>query len=350
VTVLPISPLPNQSSLTPGEGFQSIVEIASHAKLADPAGGQSDATPTIAITKRNLKRLEATCLIREQRDSGNQELAFNARPFVLCGIPLRRPPGDQLAYLRRNGKFFLEITGHPRYGMPYGQDRLIPIWIATLALRQNSRAVRFRSAAQMLEFFHLAKDGRHYRRIVEGFQRVFAASIFFGTDDRPGRNQMTDCSRFHFFDHMRLWFADLAPGEQTDEADNVITLSDAFFQECSQHRIPVEREAVAALANAPGLLDFYVWLVWKSWSLRGRAARIPLLGPGGLTEQLGNAHYAVERTFRLTISRWLRAVTALWPHCPASISEDGHALVVRPSQTTSAVRRRFCEKACAFAK
>lgn len=305
--------------------------------------------PKLQITTRRLKKLETICLIREQRDSGHQEIAYNARPFVLCGIPLRRPPRDQLAYIRRNGKFFLEIAGHPRFGLPYGQDRLIPIWIATLALQQNSRLVRFRSASQMLEFFHLTKDGRHYRRIVEGFRRVFAATIFFGTDDQPGRNQMTDCTRFHFFERMRLWFSDADPATQ-NSGGNTIILSDAFFQECNEHRIPVEREVVAALANAPGLLDFYVWLVWKSWSLRGHTVRIPLLGPGGLTEQLGNAPYAIERTFRLTISRWLRTVTALWPQCPASISEDGHALLVRSSHSASAVRRRFCEKACASAE
>jgi Plasmid encoded RepA protein len=257
---------------------------------------------------------------------------------------------EQLAYLRRNGKFFLEITGHPRFGLPYGQDRLIPIWIATLALRQKGRAVRFRSAAQMLEFFHLTKDGRHYRRIVEGFQRVFAATTFFGTDDQPGRNQMTDCTRFHFFESMHLWFSDADPVGQNGSSENTITLSDAFFRKCNEHRIPVEREVVAALANAPGLLDFYVWLVWKSWSLRERMARIPLLGPGGLTEQLGNAPYAVERTFRLTISRWLRAVTALWPQCPANLSEDRRALIVRSSQTASAIRRRSCQKAFVSAK
>jgi hypothetical protein len=63
MTALPISPIPDQT-LTPDEGFQSIAEIASHAKLPPSAGGQSAATPTIAITKRNLKRLEAICLIR----------------------------------------------------------------------------------------------------------------------------------------------------------------------------------------------------------------------------------------------------------------------------------------------
>ena len=65
--------------------------------------------------------------IREERENGIQQLAFNARPFVLCGIPLRRPPITQLIHWRRNGRFFLDITGHPDFGLPFGQDRLIPI-------------------------------------------------------------------------------------------------------------------------------------------------------------------------------------------------------------------------------
>jgi len=86
--------------------------------------------------------LQAFQLIREQRDQNKQELAYHARPFVLCGIPLRRPPHGQTAHARRNGRFFLEITAHPRVRLPYGQDRLIPIWVATLALKQKSRVVQ----------------------------------------------------------------------------------------------------------------------------------------------------------------------------------------------------------------
>lgn len=302
--------------------------------------------PQIHITKHRLKQLEAITLIREQRNNGNQALAYNARPFVLCGIPLRRPCQQELIYLRRNGRFFLEITGHPRFGLPYGQDRLIPIWIATLALQQRSRFVRFPSAAQMLEFFHLSKDGRHYRRIVEAFKRVFAATIFFGTEDNPDANPMTDFMRFNFFESMRLWFSGTGSEEATEHGEqNSITLSEAFYEEINQHRIPVEREVVAALANAPGVLDFYIWLVWKSWSVCGHAVRIPLVGPGGLTHQLGNAPYTLERTFRLTISRWLKTVHALWPDCSAKLSHDGHALIIRPSSRTAAIRRRSCEKA-----
>jgi len=54
-------------------------------------------------------------------------VAFGARPFILCGLPIRRLPTDALRYSRRNGRFFLEIIGHPDYGVPFGQDRLIPL-------------------------------------------------------------------------------------------------------------------------------------------------------------------------------------------------------------------------------
>ena len=70
------------------------------------------------MTQRRLKQLEAIHLVREQREQGKQDLAFNARPFVLCGLPLRPLPSNQLTYLRRNGKFFLQIIAHLQFGMP----------------------------------------------------------------------------------------------------------------------------------------------------------------------------------------------------------------------------------------
>jgi hypothetical protein len=47
-----------------------------------------------------------------------------ARPFVLCGIPLRRPPAGELTHHRQNGKFLLEIIAHPRFGSPTVRDRV----------------------------------------------------------------------------------------------------------------------------------------------------------------------------------------------------------------------------------
>ncbi|MGO8791988.1 MAG: hypothetical protein ACLQVL_32010, partial [Terriglobia bacterium] len=95
---------------------------------------------------------------------------------------------------------------HYETSVPYGQDRLIPIWVATLALQQKDRTIHFDSAAQMLDFFRLPKDGPHYQRLVSGFQRIFAATIFFGTEETPNGARPIDFSRFHFVDRMRLCF------------------------------------------------------------------------------------------------------------------------------------------------
>src|SRR5215470_13050936 len=86
---------------------------------SDPSVAQvGEILPRLGITKRRFKQVEPICLVREQRASGRQELAFNARPFVLCGLPLRRPLKDQLTHSRHSGKFFLQILGHPDYGLP----------------------------------------------------------------------------------------------------------------------------------------------------------------------------------------------------------------------------------------
>jgi len=136
--------------------------------------------------------------------------------------------------------------------------------------------------------------------MVEGFQRVFAATIFFVTEQQPDKTPVMDFSRFHFFDRMHLWFnnRDEAPVPAHETFENEIVLSEAFYREIDEHRIPVEREAIAALAHAPGVLDSYMWLVWKSWTVKSRPASVPLLAPNGLSEQLGSAEYLQPRLFR----------------------------------------------------
>jgi hypothetical protein len=85
-----------------------------------------------------------------------------------------RPPfaPDELLYERRNGKFVLQVTGHPDYGVPFGQDRIVPIFLATLAVQQKSKTIQFKSAAEMLETFGMSKGGKEYRRLVGAFERT----------------------------------------------------------------------------------------------------------------------------------------------------------------------------------
>jgi Plasmid encoded RepA protein len=138
---------------------------------------------------------------------------------------------------------------------------------------------------------------------------------------------------------MRLWYnrETVEGSDRTNELENTITLSEAFYAEIQQHGIPVERRVVTGLSNAPGALDLYTWLAWRTWTLGRASARIPLLGPGGLCEQLGTAEYAREHAYREKLNLWLSQVRLWWPRCPASICPGGHHLVVTPTPHNHAV-------------
>jgi hypothetical protein len=82
-----------------------------------------------------------------------------------------------------------------------------------------------------------------------------------------------------------------------------------------------------SVVHPPGVLDFYMCLVWKGWTVVGCPASVPLVAPNGLNEQLGSAEYAQPRLFRFKIKTWLRQLKALWPECPATISPTGDSTI-----------------------
>ena len=89
--------------------------------------------------------------------------------------------------------------------MPFGQDRLVPIFLATMAVRPQSRIVRFESAAELLDTFGLAKGGKEYRRLVSAFDRIFGATIFFGTESSRPAAKVIHRSRFSTQNPVEVW-------------------------------------------------------------------------------------------------------------------------------------------------
>ena len=288
------------------------------------------------VTRRRLRQVEAIEMVRQAREEGNQSIGYSSRPFILCGLPIRRR--QELEYIRRNGKFFLNVVGHPRYGLPYGQDRLIPIWVATLAVLRQSRTIHFNSAADILKTFDMPLDGKSYRRIAAGFQRIFASTIFFGTDEQLEAATVIDSSRFHFFDQLQLWFSkDIHQSTLSGDFQNTVVLSNQFWEEIKNHPVPVDLDVVRALSSSAGCLDFLLWLTWRSW-LTKREDQIPLFGDRGLNQQLGTNRYSRPRDFRRQLDRWLRVINNLWPECPAKLSGDGQYLLVKPGRAIHRAR------------
>ena len=245
---------------------------------------------------------------------------------------MRCPPRSTLVYERRNGLFRLQITGHPDFGLPFGQDRLVPIFLATLAVRQQSQTIRFRSAAQMLEIFGMAKGGKEYRRLVAAFERIFGATIFFGTESSRKQARVIQRSRFNFLSEAQIWYnRDPAKEGLTAGFENVIVLSDEFYKEVIAHPIPADIEAVKAFGSAPAVLDLFMWLTYRCFTAKSEE-RIPLFGDFGLTAQLGTVEYTRLRRFRAMLEPWLGQVRTVWPECPAQICADGQYLRLSPAK------------------
>src|SRR5678815_3455316 len=207
----------------------------------------------LLVSKQKRRQAEGIALVRQRREEGRQNLGFNSRPFVLCGLPLRRPPRDQLLFERRNGNFVLQVTGHPEFGLPFGQDRLVPIFLATMAVKQQSPTIRFRSASILLDWFGLSKGGKEYRRLVAAFERIFGATIFFGTDTTRPTARLVHRARFSFLREAHIWYH--RDGRATEPLENVVVLSEEFYAEALAHPIPADLDAVRVLASAQAALD-----------------------------------------------------------------------------------------------
>ncbi|HEY6273744.1 MAG TPA: replication protein RepA [Terriglobales bacterium] len=274
------------------------------------------------ITRRRIKKLDAIVEARQWYRDPKAEKAYNARPFVLCGIPVRRLARNTLEYSRQNGRFQLRVIAH----------RLLLIWIATMAIWHKAREIRFRSAATILETFSLPKDGRYYKRLIAGFEGIFYSTFFFSSDQQLCEATVLERRSFRFVKDAKLWYAARSPSESKSSSEprteNVIVLSEEFCKEVQEHPIPVDLGVVKTLADSPGNLDLYIWLVWRCWTAKGTVS-IPLFGPEGLVLQLGISDKLRERDFRRQIVRWLRVIQQLWPDCPAHLAESGASLLLK---------------------
>jgi hypothetical protein len=84
---------------------------------------------------------------------------------------------------------------------------LVPIFLSTLAIGQQTPRITFESAARMLDMFAMQQGGTQYRRLVAAFQRIFAATIFFGSNTQRERSIVVQRDRFNFMSEARIWYS-----------------------------------------------------------------------------------------------------------------------------------------------
>jgi hypothetical protein len=280
-------------------------------------------------TPRLIKRAAQVEVTVDARAFFEQSLAYQVKEFLLCGLPYQQP--KELKFERRNGNFTCKLTGDPDAGLPYGQDRLLILWMATAFQKlgcPEDNTIRFRSASDIARaFYHRGQErpptGQERIRIKERFKRLFYTTYFF--EDK--RTRYFDGESFRLIRRARLWFN----GEEPNAHwlwQNLIVLSTEFADLIRKGSIPIDMETVRGLKESPATLDLYIWLSWRTYKLKDEAG-VPLFGPTGLFAQLGTATTDPYKA-KQQLKAWLRAVSHFWPQCPAKLSDDGQYLLLHP--------------------
>jgi hypothetical protein len=283
---------------------------------------------------------QAARIVNLQRSRQLQELSLGycAREFVLCGLPYK--PIKAKEFIRQNGDFRLKVIGG-ELGVPYGQDRLIPIWLASAFQASGKPAhnrIYFRSASDILRAFEIPIDGHEMQLLRERLERVFQATYVVECKEklRDGK-EVWDARRYQLITGVKLWF-DRNTSENQHTLDvlwpNFIELDPFFAQDLRERSLPIDLNTIRAIKRSPAVLDFYAWQTWRSYRLlrnNEKEIRVPIFGPYGLWVQFGSSS-TQEIYIKRMLRRWQKTVLTYWPECPNELTSNAEWLIVRPAQ------------------
>lgn len=275
--------------------------------------------------------------LQKSRQLKELSLGYCAREFVLCGLPYK--PIKEKEFVRQNGDFRLKVLGG-ELGVPYGQDRLIPIWLASAFQASGKPAhnrIYFRSASDILRAFDLPINGREMQLLRERLERVFQATYVAEYKEKQDNGTtLWAARRYQLIRAVKLWFQRNEP-ENQHTLDvlwpNFIELDPYFAQDLRERSLPIDLNTIRALKRSPAVLDFYAWQAWRSYRVlknKGKEIRVPVFGPYGLWEQFGSIS-TEERYIKRLLRRWQTDLLKYWPECPNRLTPNAEWLVVRPA-------------------
>ena len=275
--------------------------------------------------------------LSESRHLQKLSLGFCAREFVLCGLPYK--PTKQKEFVRQNGNLRLRVYGDPALGIPFGQDRLIPIWLASAfqaAGEPDHNRIYFRSASDILKAFEIPIDGHEMQLLRERLMRVFSATYQVELKEKQKDGSIVwNAQRYQLITRVCLWFNNSEKENQyTLESawKNYIDLDPYFAQDLRKRSLPIDMNTVIALKRSPALLDYYAWMAWRCYGLLKSGqieVRVPIFGAHGYWAQSGSSSTDESNIKELMRQRHAKLLT-YWKECPSELTSNTEYIIVRP--------------------
>ena len=308
----------------PVRGFVPIGDVAGTLPGVVPSGRAMSAQ-----TRHHFTTLRQVNQLIEASEA-EPDLGFMARLLALCSLP-RTNPKKRLQYVRRNGPYTLGMSAGINNKLPYGNiPRLLLAWVCTEAVRTQSRELVL--GRSLYEFMHKLgmmdrSGGAHGERtrLKTQMRRLFSCSVSLIYADEQREDQV------HSFvaDRVKYWW-DVSRPDAPVLWDSTIQLGEQFFNEIILHPVPLDMNTLRALKRSPLGLDLYLWLVYRTFSLK-----TPLcLSWRQLFKQFGaDPAKAGDRNtvndFRTKSLRELKKIKRAWPDLRYATVTGG--LVISPS-------------------
>jgi len=257
------------------------------------------------------------------------ELGFTARPLALCSLP-RTDPGPRTYYKRVNGPYRLFMTAGTDNRLPYGSiPRLLLAWTATEAVRtRNRELVLGRSLSRFMLQLGIQGDSGGTRgnltRLRKQIIRLFGCTISLVYDHTDGFFRLSSLVA----DRQEFWWDPKCP-DQSTLWQSKIRLGEDFFNEIIRNPVPLNMNVLKALKRSPLGLDLYLWLNYRTFSLKHPIR----LSWKRLYRQLGgNSKKATDKNvvnnFRKKCLRELKKIRTAWPDLGCATVRG--ALVIAP--------------------
>jgi hypothetical protein len=273
----------------------------------------------------------------------NNAFSISYSGFCVLALPHKALPKatDKWERTAADGKYSLRIEpGAVRiggkwqeFGVPFGsRARLILLYLQTQALLHNSREIRLGSSLyDWLGRMNIPVGGQAYKAVKEQSNRIRAAKLAFSmAGEKDGRAYEGFQQDFIVKSGVIFSDDDLASDPRQQRLwDDVVVLSETFFQALSSHPVPVNEAAIRAISNESWSIDCYVWLCYRLHNLK----KPTLVTWTDLRDQFGpGMAYRRLSNFKQKFLPVLCSALAVYPEAKVDLdSKSRQGIILHPS-------------------
>lgn len=285
--------------------------------------------PPKPLTRIQQRILDANFTILNEAPDRNDFLHT-----VMCQVGMPRKATDARTFERTSGPFSVSLEAGRLWNgedwldqpLPYGSTpRLVMVYLSSEAVRKKSRTIDLgTSMRQFLGQLGLSTGGGT-RGGYGNLQRQMAAlaacrmTIGMQSNSRVVTVDSKPIRRFEAWLHH--------DGSQHTLWPGVIELSQDFYDTLTEHAVPLDHRALAAIKHSALALDVYTWLahrLCRIWKEEG--AKVSWQN---LREQFGQ-EYASPKDFKREFRETLRQVWMVYP--AAQVEETIGGIHLWPSR------------------